>query len=300
MILNPNSLSITRSLVGEFQVINEYRKESVRTGVFEIQTNSQNLFVKIHNRLSRWNPEVFAYENWIPALKTFAPNLIYAFNDGTEFGIITSPVQGKTINEFHITDEKTLEKAYYKAGELLRVLHDNFEGTYFGIPSRDGTPFDKNAKTSSVDFITSSLENTLKQGYDKGLLSDNDKKLVEWSINNCDVFSESKPVPTNWDYSPQNWMVDSNGDFTGIIDFENMLWGIDVSSFGVVIERYTYDRPNLRQAIFEGYGLENDLKRQMEIRIISVNIAIGDIVYGSSINDSRIASLGRNLLDSLI
>ena len=94
-------------------------------------------------------------------------------------------------------------------------------------------------------------------------------------------------------------MVDSNGGFTGLIDFENMLWGIDVDNFGIVIERYTPNRPKLRKAIFEGYGLENDLNTEIQLKIVSVKVAIADITYGSSINDTRIYSLARNLLDNL-
>lgn len=85
--------------------------------------------------------------------------------------------------------------------------------------------------------------------------------INEKAVNMINSFSRS--VPTNWDFSQNNWMVDENGMFTGFIDFENMLWGIDVDSFGVVIERYTQDRLRLRKALFEGYGLDDSLEKQL-------------------------------------
>lgn len=150
---------------------------------------------------------------------------------------------------------------------MLRQLHDNFEGTYFGIPAVNGLPLEDNPITDPVHYINSQLESILKSGYDKGLLNNSDKELVEWCMKNSDVFKNSKPVPTNWDFSQNNWMVDENGKFTGFIDFENMLWGIDVDSFGVVIERYTQDRPSLRKALFDGYGLDNSSQNSFSLRL---------------------------------
>lgn len=299
MIIDTKLTDTIKSLIGNFNIVEELRKDSNRTGVFEIRANSQTMYVKIHNRLSRWNPEVYAYKNWTSMLEPFAPKLIHSFKSDNLFGIIITPIQGKTVNEYQISDEKILEKAYFKAGELLKTLHSKFKGTYFGVPSIDGTPFEQNVKTEPVDYIISSLENILKEGFDKGLLSSSDKDLVNWCIKNSDVFTDSIPVPSNWDFSQNNWMIDSNGNFTGIIDFENMLWGIDIDNFGIIIERYTQDKPRLRQAIFDGYGLVNDMKRQVQLRIVSTKIAIADITYGSSINDNRISSFARKLLDNL-
>lgn len=299
MIIDSDLTNIIESLVGKFEIINEHRKDSTRTGVFEIKANNETMYVKIHNRLSRWNPEVYAYKNWTSILEPYAPKLLNCFNDDKFFGIVITPIQGKTVNEFQITDEKVLENVYFKAGELLKILHNNFTSSYFGIPSLNGTPFEKNIKTDPIDYVASTLAMLLKEGYDKGLLDNSDKSLVEWCIKNSNAFNNSKPVPTNWDFSQNNWMIDSSGNFTGFIDFENMLWGIDIDNFGVVLERYTQDKPKLTQAMFEGYGLENDVKREIQLRIVSVKLAVADIIYGSSNNDNRIFSLARNMLNNL-
>jgi len=255
LLVNKNVVSTVRSLIGEFTVIKDHRSSSDRTGVLEINAKNKRMFLKIHNRLNRWNPEVYAYKNWTCVFGEYAPKLIDSFCYDNSYGIITTPIHGKTINEYGIDNENILQAVYYKAGELLKQLHSNFIGNYFGIPRIDGLPFENNVKINPVDYIISELQSILKSGYDKGFLNNSDKELVEWCINNSDVFTNSKPVPTNWDFSQNNWMVDDNGEFTGFIDFENMLWGIDVDSFGVVIERYTQNRPILRQALFDGYGL---------------------------------------------
>lgn len=299
MIINEKITHTVSSLIGEFDIIKDHRNRSKRTGVLEIKTNNKRIFVKIYNRLSRWSSEVYAYKNWTYIFEEYAPILIHSFCDDNTYGIITTPIHGKTINEYQINDESVLEVAYYKAGELLKQLHDNFEGTYFGIPATDGSPLEDNSVVNPVYYINFTLESILKSGYDKGLLDNSDKKLFEWCIKNSDVFKSSKPAPTNWDFSQNNWMVDRNGKFTGFIDFENMLWGIDVDSFGVVIERYTQNRPRLKNALFERYGLDNGLEKQLQLKIISVKMAIADITYGASIGDNRFFSLGRKLIESL-
>lgn len=299
-MINEDIIKKINSIVGEFKIIKDHRKGSNRTGVLEIRVDDKKMFVKLHNRLSRWSPEVYAYRNWTHKLKEYAPELIHYFCHNDIYGIIITPIEGRTVNEYQINDENMLKIIYFKAGELLKTLHTNFQGTYFGIPDIDGLPLDRNIITDPVDYINISLENMFKSGYDKGVLYDNDKRLVQWCLNNSYVFKDSKPVPTNWDFSQNNWMVDTQGNFKGIIDFENMLWGIDLDSFGIVIERYTQNKPSLRKSIFEGYGLEDSIERQMQLRIISIKRAIADITYGSNTRDDRLISLGRSLINSLV
>jgi hypothetical protein len=298
LIFDEKLIREIETLVGKFKLIKDHRGGNDRTGVIEIDAEGKRMFVKIHNRLSRWNPEVYAYKNWTQILSPYAPTLLHTFNDDS-FGIITSPLKGRTVNEYQISDADKLKKIYYSAGKLLKKLHNSFKGTYFGIPSIDGSPFEKKVITDPVDYISSSMESILKSGFDKHLFNNSDRQLVEWCIKKCDIFKECMPVPTNWDFSQNNWMVDENGIFTGLIDFENMLWGIDVDSFGVIIERYTYDKPCLKEAFLEGYGLENSSERQLQVLIISVKMAIADIYNGVTNNHERFLVCGRMLLNDL-
>lgn len=298
MIFNDKLQYNIQSLIGKFEIVKDHRDDSSRTGVIEIKAQDKRMFIKIHNRLSRWSSEVYAYQNWMKVLSPYVPTLLHTFKDES-FGIIISPIKGRTVNEYEINDIKKLMDIYYMAGKQLRKLHESYKGTYFGTPAADGTPFEKNVPTNPEYYISSSMESILQSGYDSQILDNSDKKLAEWCIKNCGVFKNSFPVPTNWDFSQNNWMVDENGIFTGLIDFENMLWGIDVDSFGVIIERYTYDKPSLRQAFFDGYGLENDTEKQLQIFITSVKTGIADVCYGSSTKNERFEKLGRQLLSEL-
>ncbi|MFC3925078.1 aminoglycoside phosphotransferase family protein [Clostridium punense] len=298
MIFDEKLIYEIETLVGAFEIVRDHRANNDRTGVIEIDAEGKRMFVKIHNRLSRWNPEAYAYKNWTKILSPYTPTLLHTFKNDF-YGIITSPLEGRTVNEYQINDLEKLKKIYYSAGEQLKKLHESFKGTYFGIPSFDGSPFEKKVFTDPIDYISSSIESILKLGVDKFIFDEGDKNLIEWCLKKCDVFKNCTPVPTNWDFSQNNWMVDRNGVFTGLIDFENMLWGIDVDSFGVIIERYTYDKPCLREAFYQGYGLENNSEKQLQIFIISVKMAIADICHGILNNNERFFMCGRRLLNDL-
>jgi len=95
-------------------------------------------------------------------------------------------------------------------------------------------------------------------------------------------------------------MVDDNGDFTGFIDFEKALWGLLYDSFGVIIERYTFDKPTLKESFLSGYGLPNDDITKVKIKILSVKMALGDICSGISYNHPRFLECGNRMLSHLI
>ena len=293
--------SIIKSSVGNYRLVKEHRNNSTRTGVFEIQTeNKERLFVKIHNRLNRWNPEVYAYQNWVSAIHPYAPKLLHHFKDNDLFGIIITAIEGRTINEYNVTNENVLEKSYYDAGRVLKKLHDNFKGNFFGIPTVEQSKVDTKGEVDPVNYIISSLDALEKLGKDKGLLREEDTKLIKWCIENCNVFIHSKPVPTHWDYTQNNWMINDKGNFTGIIDFENTLWGLEMDSFGVMLERYTNNKPHLTKAIFSGYGLRQTDEVEKQLMIVGVKSAVAGIIYGNDIKNDRIYSLALKRLNKLI
>jgi hypothetical protein len=77
----------------------------------------------------------------MPALGDFAPKLLHTVYFEDMVVLVLTAIRGKTINEAAIVDTMVLENAYYSVGELLRTLHNQFHGDYYGTPSIDGTSF---------------------------------------------------------------------------------------------------------------------------------------------------------------
>ena len=300
LIFDKAVIGIVGSIMGDFEIVKDHRGDNERTGVAEILSNGQRFFVKIHNRLSHWHPEVFAYKNWTKAIEPLAPAMYASFNNGDIFGIITTPVIGRTVNETQISDPSKLVKIYYSAGQLFQRMQKGTSNSFFGIPREDGTPYEEKAITNSEAYISGSIETLFKLGYDKGLFTDAHKQLVERCLHHCALFCDETPTFTNWDFSQNNWMVDDSGDFTGFIDFESTLWGLPLDSFGVITERYTFDRPILKEAFFEGYGLPDDDVTEEKMKILSVKMALADIYNGYSHNHPRFLACGERMLSHLM
>lgn len=103
----------------------------------------------------------------------------------------------------------------------------------------------------------------------------------------------------SWDSTPGNWLVDERGVLTGMIDFENMLWGIDVDSFSILFSRYFSGNPAAGKAFFQGYGPEVLRNRSAEIQICCIKMAIGDICWGNQHDAPEVVRYGRELLKNI-
>ena len=297
MVFDTNAYDLIASLIGSFEILQDHRRDNTRTGVLEVLSNDkERFFVKIHNRLSHWNPEVYAYENWTKPLENYAPTLVVSFNERDLFGIIITPIQGRTVNEMQLTDEQKLTEIYYSAGKLFKKMQSNITGPFFGVPNIDGSSFEDNAPTDPVKYIFDSMESWARKVYDKNILDDSYKQLIKWGLKNCDIFKGETPVPTHWDLTQNNWMVDEDGNFTGFIDFENMRWGLSLDSFAVTQERYTFDRPFLLKSFYEGYGLVLDDVTQLKQSVLSINSSLASVYFGHIDNNTRLLDCGIRML----
>ncbi len=88
------------------------------------------------------------------------------------------------------------------------------------------------------------------------------------------------------------------GSHAGMIDFENMLWGVDVDSFAALFEKYFINDEVSMKAFFEGYGAEILREKHIQIRISCIKLALGDIYWGTGHNVPEVAAKGRKLLEA--
>ncbi|HHW30258.1 MAG TPA: hypothetical protein GXX20_01070 [Clostridiaceae bacterium] len=137
------------------------------------------------------------------------------------------------------------------------------------------------------------------KGLDLNYYNADEIRLAEWALENVEVFKDSIPVPISWDSTPGNWLVDEDENFTGMIDFENMLWGIDVDNFAILFERYFPDCPNGKDAFFRGYGADVLENKELMIKIVCIKKGLSDILWGLENNEDRNVKLGRNMLLSI-
>jgi len=300
MTLDAKTQEHIRQTIGSFEMITNRRKDDTRTGVMEVSSNSGRLFIKIYSRESHWHRELYAYTHWTKAIEPFAPKLISSFQTDNQFGIIITPIGGRSVHELQIQDNDKLKQIYQRAGQLFKKMQKGKQGNFFGFIKSDGTPLDDPASTNPVTYVSGFIEMFYKSLYDKKQVDTSFKPLVEKAILCCDIFADEVPVLTNWDLSPRNWMVDNNGNFAGFIDFENTSWGISLDSFGVITHRYAYDKPDLVSAFFKGYGLTFDEGVVQKMRVLDVKMALGEMFSGHALENQYWIDSGNRVLRGLL
>lgn len=254
----PSELNgIVQSIIGPFQIIMNCRPKSSRTGVWKLSSNvdQKYYYLKTFSRKQRWHPEVYAYQNWVNHLNPYVPEMIKAFEGEGWQGILITSIEGTVMRETSL-DPDAIEDAYSKAGELTRLLHDSQVGEWFGRPDQYGAPIELYHDRDAVNYVHLSIKDLADRALKEQLLNSSEIELLDWALRNVKVFEHTKPVPISWDSTPGNWLVDENGVFTGMIDFENMLWGIDVDHFSILFERYFAGDAFAKRAFLKATGLK--------------------------------------------
>lgn len=284
--------------IGPYKVLKSLRDSSARTKVYRLEANNKFYYAKLFKRRARFEPEIFAYKTWNRKLKNFTPELITILdNNDEEFGFIMSEISGTIFRETEMTKEEEY-KNYEKAGELIRVLQDSFEGNYFGRPSIQGNPIE-DSHTDVIEHLNDSINEIVIGLSELDLLNETNKYLINWAKKNITIFESEVPVPVSWDSTPGNWLVNSNKELSGMIDFENMRWGVRVDSFGILYERYFMDDMNREKAFFKGYGSDFKNSNVEKIHFILIKMALADILYGTKYNNDRSLKMGHRLISWL-
>lgn len=286
--------------IGTFMVLSDHRQGSSRTGVWKIQADRDQTcyYLKTFSRKQRWHPEVYAYNHWVNGLQPYVPKLITAYEGEGWQAILISAIDGVTLREVSL-EPAVRYAAYQKAGQLTRHIHEAQNGEWFGRPDKDGKPIELFYHTDPVVYIRDTLLDFSDKCREVRLLQPSEIDLLEWALQHVEVFEGSKPVAISWDSTPGNWLVDADGNFAGMIDFENMLWGVDVDNFSVLFERYFISDKEAMKAFFDGYGTDILEQKAVHIRICCIKLALGDIYWGTQNNLPGVIAHGRKLLASL-
>jgi hypothetical protein len=231
-------------------------------------------------------------------LKSYVPQLMDVLEQEGLYAILITSIEGTIMREASL-DLQSAIKVYCRAGELIRLLHDSQNGTWFGRPDLNGNPIDLSPTKNSIYYVYDSIHETSNRCEEQNLLTSMEIELVQWALQNVKVFEHVKPAPISWDSTPGNWLVNEDGTLTGMIDFENMLWGIDVDHFSILFERYFADNKVAMNAFFKGYGVDVLKEKKEQIQICCIKMAIGDIYYGTQNNSQVIVNYGRNLLNQI-
>ncbi len=285
------------AMIGPYKVMDNYRAQGARTGVWKIIARAQSFILKLHHQKRKWHPEVYAYTHWAKAYAPFAPELVGVIENEDTQGIVTTLMPGIPLREMHIPDKKIAE-VYCQAGQLASSLHRCQPGEWFGIPDCRGFPL-QDSYPDPVTAMRADFEKRYSKAINLQCLEKTEIALGEWALRNMNVYAGEVPLPINQDYSPGNWLVNEQGKLVGVIDFECMAWGVRVDSFALLWERYFPENLLYQEAFWEGYGIDPRKDLPLQVFNVCIKIAIADIALGTQFKDERSILLGRQLIRRL-
>ena len=294
------------SNIGDYKILGTYHSGSPRTGVWRIQSSKGVYFYKVYQRRSRWGTEVYAYKNWTCAIDPFAPKLEAVLEGETNSGILITEMPGTRLSET-VFEGREKEKAYFKAGELLRRFHESMVGKWFGCVDEKGLPIDWSGDPLSPELLhdlpgqkRDVLNKLLQSGDSLDCFGQSERQVLQWAIESSESYSSEKPIPTSEDYTPGNWLVDAEGNLTAIIDFENMLWGDRMFPFSRLINDYFLNCPNVEKSFYDGYGRCPPHEQPIQAGIACAIYAGHYVILGYRMNHEGYVTRGKAALRRII
>ncbi|NSW52866.1 MAG: aminoglycoside phosphotransferase family protein [Anaerolineae bacterium] len=291
-------LAWCESILGPVALLSDQSREhaGLRAGTYHLRGCDGLYYLKVHRDRSHWEHEVHAYERWAPVLHGFAPRL-EAVRTDEPLALIITELPG-TVMEDAILSLPHRVQAWHDAGQALAQLHTCVAGSFFGGCRRDGSPLDAPV-TDAVSHLQGAFDDWLTRGQRLGCLEEREFTFISDVIEMLPVFAGEIPAPCHYDYCPPNWLVDEQGCWRGVIDFEFSRWDVRAADFSRFPDWDWIEHPELLDAMIAGYGCRRDHRFEQQLYVSLVLYALAAIVWGMEVGYRGFAAEGRHALSVL-
>jgi 8-oxo-dGTP diphosphatase len=271
-----------------------------RSSVTRLRTLAGCCYLKMHRDPAHWQNEVHAYERWAPAFGVHAPRLM-AVRDAEPLALIISELPGTMMEEIALQPDQA-RAAWRDAGRALAGLHALEVGRSFGPCRRDGSPVGEPMGDAET-YLAAEFAGWLERGRRGDWLTAQELAVVRRAEALLPAFAGERPRPCHRDYCPPNWLATGDGRWGGVIDFEFAYWDVRANDFARLPGWEWVQRPELVEALLEGYSEFSDFPLSPEGRqqrlVAEVLYALVAEVWGEE-NDYRgFAAEGREALNHL-
>ena len=284
------------SIVGPFEIVSGKQRPDGRSSISRLQTSAGHCYLKVHEQQEVWEREVHGYEQWAPAFGDFAPRLLGVRDEGP-LALLIDELPGKVLQEMDLPVDQE-RAAWRRAGQMLAGLHGFATNEYFGPCRRDGSPQGL-AISDAVDYMRGTLEREIAKAVGAGYLDNEELAVARTALLLTPVFVGERPVACHRDYCPYNWLISEQGTWAGVIDFEFAHWDVRVADFSRYPDWEWMDRPDLLDALFEGYGRTLTPREKEQQFVAHVLYALGAITWGMEASYFGFVEEGRTALKRL-
>ena len=234
-------------------------------------------YLKIHHTSSHWHNEVHAYENWAQAFGGHAPTLL-AVRDETPLALVTSELPGQVAENTALSMSHKLA-LWRSAGAALASLHNLESGEHFGPCWRDGSSVAAPSPCARV-HVSNRFQKEIERAVRGGYISEDESATLRAAWELIPAFEGELPTPCHRDYSTANWLVNSDGSWSGVIDFDFAHWDVRVADFSRDANWTWLRQPDLVDAFFEGYGHRLTPAQEQQLLITRAEYALSAILWG--------------------
>lgn len=284
------------STVGPFEIVSGAQRPDGRSSISRLRTSSGHCYLKVHEKQDVWAQEVHGYERWAAAFDGYAPPLL-ALHEAAPLALVVGELPGKVLEDLNLPVEQ--ERAVWRrAGQMLTRLHGYAAGEFFGPCRRDGSPLG-DAINDAVVYVRSALEQETEKAASAGYLDEDELGVMRSALPLTSAFVGEKPIPCHRDYCPYNWLVDDQGNWCGVIDFEFAHWDVRVADFSRYPDWEWMKRPDLLEAFFEGYGRRLTPAEEEQRLVAYAQYALSAIIWGMEASYFGFVEEGRLALKRL-
>jgi len=245
------------------------------SSTYRLQSATGFCYLKVHRSRTHWHNEVHAYTHWARAFGNQAPRLL-AVHDTEPLALVISEVTGQIVEtaQLSLTQARSV---WRDAGAALVALHDLEIGPGFGPCFRGDPCADGGA---AAEYIEAKLKQQIERAVAGSYLHAGELPLLEAALAHVSVFAGEHPVPCHRDYCTANWLVNPDGRWCGVIDFEFAYWDVRVADFCRDPEWTWMRRPDLVDAYFDGYGRPSTPHKAQQLFVARAEYALGAILWG--------------------
>ncbi|MEU7354317.1 phosphotransferase [Streptomyces albidoflavus] len=234
-------------------------------------------YVKIHQNDRFHRREVTALRGWVPGLGPAAPRLVAA--DPTQRAVVLTAVGGRSLHgAVHSPEQQRL--VFHHIGQLAAAIHTSAPSR----PAAGPLPLEK------LDRHLNAARPHLAPG---------DEEFIRVTAKTASTLPAAPDVvPTHGDFQPRNLRWDTATGSLYVIDFERAEWGLAVRDF-VRLSDTWHGRPDLLQAVMDGYGRPFTPEEEAQLTILSVLDSVSGISYGAAHGDPELVERGLRALARL-
>jgi aminoglycoside phosphotransferase len=235
-------------------------------------------FLKQHRQQSKFSSELRAYRESVPMLGEFAPRLI-GVHEGDAPALLLSALPGTIVADADWAADLEY-KLHVRAARILRRLHD--------------VPVESSVRPQLETKTRASLAHWMQRA--RAHFTD---RIIQWATEQVESgLAEAPPICIcHRDFGPRNWITTRDGQ-VGLIDFERTCIDFQYLDWSRLWMREWLQRPDLKQAFFEGYGAL-EVHWEMPMRQLMALPAVGGAVWAVEHNDQAFAEENRALVERL-